>query len=123
VTYPTGPGDPAPGPASPWPGRVPDPAPAIVHLQPLPAEVVDAAGAGVTVDGRSLLSASPSRLRIGDGGWEAIVAWAGPWPVDERWWDPGAHRRLVRLQVTTDQGAARLLKLTGGRWWVEATYD
>jgi protein ImuB len=126
VTYPTGPGDPAPGPAagaSPWPGRVPDPAPAIVHLQPLPAEVVDAAGAGVTVDGRSLLSASPSRLRVGDGGWEAIAAWAGPWPVDERWWDPGAHRRLVRLQVTTGEGAARLLKLTGGRWWVEATYD
>jgi len=133
VTYPTGPGDPAPGPAgggagpaagtSPWPGRVPDPAPAIVHRQPLPAEVVDAAGAGVTVDGRSLLSAPPSRLRVGDGGWEAIAAWAGPWPVDERWWDPGAHRRLVRLQVTTGEGAARLLKLTGGRWWVEATYD
>jgi protein ImuB len=77
----------------------------------------------VTVDGRSLLSAPPSRLRVGGGGWVAIAAWAGPWPVDERWWDPGAHRRLVRLQVTTGEGAARLLKLTGGRWWVEATYD
>jgi len=127
VTYPTTPGDPGqPAPAlrpAPWPGRVPDPAPAIVHPEPLPAEVVDAAGVGVTVDGRSLLSAPPSRLRVEGGDWTAIAAWAGPWPVDERWWDPGAHRRLARLQVTTGEGAAHLLKLTGGRWWVEATYD
>ena len=127
VTYPTAPGDPGQAaPAlrpAPWPGRVPDPAPAIVHPEPLPAEVVDAAGAGVTVDGRSLLSAPPSRLRVGGEDWSAIAAWAGPWPVDERWWDPGAHRRLARLQVSTGEGAAHLLKLTGGRWWVEATYD
>jgi protein ImuB len=59
---------------------------------------------------------------VGDGGWEEIAAWAGPWPVDERWWDPATHRRLVRLQVTTAE-AARLLRLVDGRWWVEATYD
>jgi protein ImuB len=53
----------------------------------------------------------------------AISAWAGPWLVDERWWDPATHRRLVRLQATTDQGAAYLLRLAGGRWWVEAIYD
>ncbi|HEX8133532.1 MAG TPA: DNA polymerase Y family protein, partial [Actinomycetes bacterium] len=116
------PGDPDWPGSAPWPGRVPDPAPAIVHPQPLPAEVVDAAGAGVTVDGSCLLNATPSRLRVGDGDWEAIAAWAGPWPVDERWWDPATHRRLVRLQVTTGE-AARLLRLVGGRWWVEATYD
>jgi protein ImuB len=85
--------------------------------------VVDAAGAGVAVDGRGLLGAPPSRLRVGDGTWSAITAWAGPWLVDERWWDPAAHRRLVRLQVTIEEGAAYLLKLTSGRWWVEATYD
>jgi protein ImuB len=116
--------DPAAGPmAVPWPGRVPAPAPAIVHPQPLPAEVVDAAGAGVVVDGRGLLGAPPSRLRVRGGPWSAITAWAGPWLVDERWWDPAAHRRLVRLQVTVDEGAAYLLRLTRGRWWVEATYD
>jgi protein ImuB len=109
--------------AVPWPGRVPAPAPAIVHPQPLPAEVEDAAGAGVAVDGRGLLGAPPDRLRIRGGPWSTITAWAGPWLVDERWWDPAAHRRLVRLQVTTGEGAAYLLKLTGGRWWAEATYD
>ncbi len=109
--------------SAPWPGRVPAPAPAIVHPEPLPAEMVDAAGADVVVDGRGLLSASPARLRVAGGSWVAVAAWAGPWPVDERWWNPGAARRLARFQVTTGGGAAHLLRLTGGRWWVEATYD
>ena len=109
--------------AVPWPGQVPAPAPAIVYAEPLPAEVVDAAGAPVAVDGRGLLGALPSRVRIQGRSWAAVTAWAGPWLVDERWWDPAAHRRLVRLQATTDQGAAYLLRLAGGRWWVEAIYD
>src|SRR5512132_3334850 len=109
--------------AVPWPGQVPAPAPAIVYAEPLPAEVVDATGTTVAVDGRGLLGSLPSRLRIQGRAWSPITAWAGPWLVDERWWDPAAHRRLVRLQATTDQGGAYLLRLTGGRWWVEAIYD
>ena len=109
--------------AMPWPGQVPAPAPAVVYAEPLPAEVVDTAGATVAVDGRGLLGSLPSRVRVHGRAWSAITAWAGPWLVDERWWDPAAHRRLVRLQATTDQGAAYLLRLTGGHWWVEATYD
>jgi protein ImuB len=115
---------PAGGPgAVPWPGQVPAPAPAIVYAEPLPAEVVDAAGAPLVVDGRGLLGSLPSRVRVQGRSWSAITAWAGPWLVDERWWDPAAHRRLVRLQATTDQDAAYLLRLAGGRWWVEAVYD
>jgi protein ImuB len=109
--------------AVPWPGQVPAPAPAIVYAEPLPAEVVDATGATVAVDGRGLLGSLPSRLRLQGRAWSPITAWAGPWLVDERWWDPATHRRLVRLQATTDQGGAYLLRLTGGRWWVEAIYD
>jgi protein ImuB len=109
--------------AVPWPGQVPAPAPATVYAEPLPAEVVDAAGRVVTVDGRGLLGSHPSRLRVQGRDWSSITAWAGPWLVDERWWDPAAHRRLVRLQATTDQGVAYLLRLAGGRWWVEAVYD
>jgi protein ImuB len=109
--------------AVPWPGQVPAPAPAIVYAEPLPAEVVDTTGATVAVDGRGLLGSLPSRIRTRGRTWSPITAWAGPWLVDERWWDPAAHRRLVRLQATTDQGTAYLLRLTGGRWWVEAIYD
>jgi protein ImuB len=111
------------GETAPWPGQVPAPAPAVVHPEPLAAEVVDATGAEVVVGGRGLASAPPARLRVAGGRWTAITAWAGPWPVDERWWDPSLHRRLARLQVVTADGAAHLLKRSGGAWWVEATYD
>lgn len=108
--------------AAPWPGRIPEPSPAIVHPEPVPAEVQDAKGAPVTVNGRGLLSAEPGWLRA-SGSWARIVAWAGPWPVDERWWDPVARQRLTRLQVTSQEDVAYLLKLADGRWWIEATYD
>jgi len=112
------------GASAPWPGRVPAPAPATVHPEPLTAELLDASGAVVAVSGRGVISAPPARLWVGGGSsWSSITAWAGPWPVDERWWDPAAHQRLARLQVMTAEGAAYLLKLTGGAWWVEAAYD
>jgi protein ImuB len=107
---------------APWPGRIPEPSPAVVHSEPPSVEVQDADGDPVTVSGRGVLSAEPRRLQVFGRPWVRIVAWAGPWPVDERWWDPGAQR-LARLQVTSEHGAAYLLKLQGGRWSVEATYD
>jgi len=85
-------------------------------------EVYDATGRPVAVDGRGLLSAPPDRLVI-DGAKPAITAWAGPWPVDERWWDPDGHRRQARFQMITDDGVARLLTLEGGRWWITAVWD
>jgi protein ImuB len=51
-----------------------------------------------------------------------VVAWAGPWPVEERWWDAGGARRLARLQVVTADGQAWLVACERGRWWVEAAY-
>jgi protein ImuB len=112
----------------PWPGRVPEPAPAAVHDPPLPAQVVDAAGRPVGVSGRGELSAAPAALTVGGDAVSgrrdpAITAWAGPWPCVERWWDPAGRRRRARLQVVTDTGVAHLLLVECGRWWVEATYD
>jgi protein ImuB len=117
---------PAASPASvvePWPGHVPDPAPATVLPRPMPAEVVDHRGRPVAVTGRGAATGDPVRVRIGDGPTLAVEAWAGPWPADERWWDPGGHRRRARFQVVTDDGCARLLSVEGGRWWIEAVYD
>ncbi|MEA2829136.1 MAG: protein ImuB [Actinomycetota bacterium] len=107
----------------PWPGRIPPPAPATVHPVPRPAEVFDAAGGEVTVTGRATVSAPPARLTVAGQAPADVVAWAGPWPVDERWWDPAAHRRRARSQVVTADGAAYLLVVEGGRWAVEAAYD
>ena len=116
----------------PWPGALPGPSPAAVHFEPVAIDVVDAAGAPVGVDGRGGLSAPPDRLivsrppagsRLAAAPGERVVAWAGPWPVDERWWDPLRRRRRVRLQVVTADGTALLVVLTDGRWTVAATYD
>ncbi|HEX3621032.1 MAG TPA: DNA polymerase Y family protein [Acidimicrobiales bacterium] len=95
----------ADGSAPPWPGRIPPPAPATVHPVPVPAEVADA------------------RLSVAGSPWSPVAAWAGPWPVDERWWDHTAHRRRARWQVVTADGVAHLLSQQGDRWEVEATYD
>ncbi len=107
----------------PWPGRIPPPAPATVHPVPRPAEVFDADGRAVTVTGRANVSGPPARLAVAGQPPADVVAWAGPWPVDERWWDPAAHRRRARSQVVTADGIAHLLVVEGGRWAVEATYD
>jgi protein ImuB len=126
----------------PWPGRLPGLAPAVVYLSPLPAEVLDAAGNPVVV-GRSFLSAPPATVALGDGsGPRAVTAWAGPWPLEERWWQGGGRRR-ARLQVVLaacqpaekgeegspgcgpgcDAAKAYLLAKERGKWWVEAAYD
>jgi protein ImuB len=108
------------GPA-PWPGRVPPPAPSDVLQVPPRAELVDAEGNAMVVSGRGLLTEPIDRLSIGGGPWEEVVAWAGPWPVTERWW--AVRRRTARLQVVTADGVARLLRTERGQWWVEALYD
>jgi protein ImuB len=107
----------------PWPGRVPDPAPAAVHDPPLPAEVVDVDGRPVLVSGRGVVSGPPAEVAVAGDRRRAVTAWAGPWPCDERWWDPETHRRRARVQVATDGGPAYLLAVEAGRWSVEATYD
>jgi len=110
-------------PAAPWPGRLPAPSPAIVHPHPLACDVVGPGGELVRVSGRGLADTMPTGLRVAGGPCVEVVAWAGPWLADERWWDPPTHRRRARFQVVTADGWARLLMVEGGRWWIEATYD
>ncbi|HEX5594510.1 MAG TPA: DNA polymerase Y family protein [Micromonosporaceae bacterium] len=110
-------------PLPPWPGRLPPPAPALVLSDPLPAAVYDAHGAPVAVSARLQVSAAPARLRVGAATPVAITGWAGPWPVDERWWVPAEARRRARFQIGLVDGSALLLSLCGGQWSVEAIYD
>ncbi|HXB37078.1 MAG TPA: hypothetical protein VNU75_05185 [Acidimicrobiales bacterium] len=113
------PGGPATG--APWPGRLPPPAPTDVLQVPRRAELVDTDGNAMVVNGRGLLTAPIDRLSVDGGPWEKVAAWAGPWPVTERWWS--VRRRRARLQVVTEEDVARLLCSERGRWWVEALYD
>ena len=107
--------------AGPWPGALPAPAPAVVLPEARPAELTDAEGRPVRVSGRGELSAIPATLAIDGRDPRPVTAWAGPWPLDERWWE--SHRRLARLQVVTADGAAHLVLAEHRRWWVAAAYD
>lgn len=121
--------EPVAGEAAPWPGAVPGPAPARVHAVPVPAELLDASGEPVRVSGRGEASAPPARLRSAalPGGEGGVVAWAGPWPCDLRWWDRAARRRRALWQVVVtcehEQQLACLVAVEGGRAAVEAVYD
>jgi len=111
-------------PGQPWPGQLPEPSPTVLLDDPV--ELFDAGGNPVRVTGRGLFSADPSRLvtpaRDGRLAW-----WAGPWPVDERWWDPELAKvgRTARAQVLLDGQAGRALLLCyrQRRWYVEGIYE
>src|SRR3954451_15296415 len=105
----------------PRPGRGPGPAPCRVFPEPAVVEVRDQVGRAVAVTERGVVSGEPTRLLL-DGGWQSVVAWAGPWPVDEAWWSDGPGR-ASRFQVVGADGRAWLLLCgsDGGR--VEAGYD
>ena len=124
------------GPSGPWPGALPAPSPSTVFADPHPAEVLDDVGQPVQVSGRGVVSAPPAQFRLMSGdeasGWRPgrtrdITAWAGPWPIDERWWEPEGHRRLARFQVITEDPAGDqrgyLVVAEHRRWWVAALYD
>jgi protein ImuB len=120
------------GPTGPWPGTLPSPSPATVFADPYPAEVLDEHGEAVRVSARGMLSGRPATLVLLAGedasGWRRgrprpIIAWAGPWPIEERWWEPGRQRRLARFQVVTDDHDGFLVVAERQRWWISASYD
>jgi protein ImuB len=107
-------------PGPPWPGQLPEPSPAVLLDDPV--ELLDAQGNPVRVTGRGLFSADPARLTL-RGRDEPLCWWAGPWPVDERWWDTGAKGRAARAQVLLEGERAFLLCYRQRRWYLEGSYE
>jgi protein ImuB len=110
-------------PDQPWPGRIPSPGPAVLYPEPPAADVLDPAGDPVAVSGRYALSGTPTWLVTDGGERRPITGWAGPWPADERWWDPAHARRRARFQLVTGDGTAYLAAVEHGRWRLEGMYD
>ena len=54
---------------------------------------------------------------------EPITGWAGPWPLDERWWAADEASPRMRFQVSLADGRALLLTLTDSLWRVTGVYD
>lgn len=118
-------------PGQPWPGQLPEPSPAVLLDDPV--ELLDAEGNPVRVTGRGVFSADPVRL-AGDGKSGRLRWWAGPWPVDERWWDPqesGKAGRTARVQVLIEEPGGRgdvvdramLLCYRQRQWFLEGVYE
>ena len=106
-----------------WPGSLPAPAPAVVFHEALSVAVIDQRGHSVSVSGRGLVSAPPATLTL-KGANHEVVAWAGPWPIEERWWDERS-RRVARFQLVVqipDGQRAYLVEVFAGNWWLTAEY-
>jgi protein ImuB len=128
-------------PSQPWPGQLPEPAPTVLLDDPV--DLLDADGNPVRVTSRGLFSTAPARLAAAPSADPRVVAllsagdrtgalswWAGPWPVDERWWDPGQvkYGRTARVQVLLGGddragGRAMLLCYRQRRWYLEGVYE
>ena len=110
-----------------WRGALPAPSPTVVDPDPPAVRVSDAHGVDVSVTGRHELSADPAHVTVGRHGF-TVMRHAGPWPVEERWWDHVRRRRLARVQVLVREdrtGLERvlLLGLENGAWCLLARYD
>jgi protein ImuB len=118
-----------PGEAHPaqWSGALGGLAPTVRIEPPLRVEVVDQRGGAVMVNGRHFVTSLPHRVLVNGHTW-GIVRWWGPWPVEERWWDPVRHRRMVRLQCIVapqqqeTQQETWLMNLEQRSWWLVGTY-
>ena len=118
-------------PGQPWPGQLPEPSPTVLLDDPV--ELLDVEGNPVRVTGRGLFSSDPVRL-TGDGRSGRLSWWAGPWSVDERWWDSGNSGkagRTARVQVLLEDpddredvtDRAMLLCYRQRQWFLEGVYE
>jgi protein ImuB len=117
-------------PDRPWPGQLPQPAPTVLLDDPV--EILDSQGNPVRVTSRGMFTAEPFRLDGDRSPYRGeLIWWAGPWPVDERWWEPEREQgssgpprsgRIARAQVLVAE-TALLLCYRRGRWYLEGAYE
>ncbi|MGA1441448.1 MAG: hypothetical protein ACO33G_02015 [Ilumatobacteraceae bacterium] len=111
-----------------WRGSLPSPAPSLV-FDAAPDAHIDVHGTDgrpVGVTSRHAMSDEPAVVRMGSATYD-VLAWAGPWPVEERWWDAQRARRAVRLQLLlrergTEQTRAMIAVLEHHVWRRAAWY-
>jgi protein ImuB len=90
----------------------------------MPSVVLSEDHKPVKVTDRGLLTAALAFVSIGEeSGLMPIDAWAGPWPIDELWWEPDQARQIARFQIADVSGGAWLLIIENDQWWTEARYD
>ncbi|MBV7294735.1 DNA polymerase Y family protein [Corynebacterium sp. TAE3-ERU12] len=116
-------GEEAPAESGPWPGAVLAPSPPLTHPS-AQVQLLGDADNPIAVTGRGMLTDQPTALLRG-AQTLPVTAWAGPWPIDERWWVPDGAHRAARMQVVVDnKGAPEAYLLIGhkGKWRIEGAY-
>ena len=110
--------DPVPqgDPLAPWPGRLPQPAPAT--MTEVAVAVLDPEGDPVRVSARGAFSAEPA-LVVGSRKW-SVRWWAGPWPTGL---DADGTEVSARAQILLDDSRALLLHYREGSWTIEGIYE
>lgn len=109
----------------PWPGNIPPPAPARVFAEPRRAMVIGSDDQPVALTDRGLITADPTSFvtDVSPVRWIQIQSWAGPWSIEELWWDPAKARKIARFQLVGVDGSAWLMILDKDRWYAEARYE
>jgi protein ImuB len=108
-------------PPGPWPGALLGPHPTVSAAGEVQLRSGDEQP--VVVDARLQLSAPPAQLHLPDGRTIGVREWFGPWPLDERWWDPSTARRAARLQLVLADGTAVAVAQTAGSWLLTGHFD
>ncbi len=111
--------------AKPWPGSLPEPAPATVFADRRAVVVLGPRREELAVSDRGVLSGHPTFFSPTGkrDDLRRVEAWAGPWPVAQRWWDAAAATTANRFQLVDASETAWLLVLDGADWWAEGMYD
>lgn len=110
---------PAREPSAPWPGALPAPAPTRLSTSmdlrsaagsaQVSVTMLDENGAPVDITDRGLLSGVPARLHGRSFATCWIRGWAGPWLLDERWW----QAELPEPVRTSAPGPSAMVKVGG----------
>ena len=110
-----------------WPGALLGPAPTVLLETTVTIQLFDSRGEPIAVPPahRGWLPA-PASYRLNEAlpaipPQGAVVQWAGPWPLLERWWE-GLPERCY-LQLVIADGPPLLVVGARGTWRIEGHYD
>ncbi|EOM75531.1 DNA polymerase Y family protein [Rhodococcus rhodnii] len=109
-------------PDQPWPGRLPEPSPTTLFPARPRIRVTGTGGGDVVVTDRGMFSDVPVHVAWGSRSWR-VEACAGPWPVDEWWWDPRHVTTISRAQILLEDSRALLVVCDAEGWAVEGIYE
>lgn len=109
----------------PWPGALPEPSPSLLHTEALKVDLLGTCGHHLAVSGEGVLECSAgctdwhlSILR-GPYGDTAIGTFAGPWIIEQRWWDRPVRRAYLQV---VGAGIGSLIYIENDQWKEEGRY-